>query len=62
MTAREYLSQAYLLDQRINSKIEQLATLNDLATKATSVLSGMPHNPNKGAASFENIIIKIVDL
>lgn len=62
MTAREYLSQAYLLNQRINSKIEQLSTLNDLATKATSVLSGMPHNPNKGAASFENIIVKIVDL
>ena len=48
MTAREYLSQAYRLDQRINSKIEQLSTLNDLATKATSVMSGMPHNPNKG--------------
>ena len=62
MTAREYLSQAYRLDQRINSKIEQLSTLNDLATKATSVMSGMPHNPNKGTSSFESIIVKIVDL
>ena len=33
MTAKEYLSQAYRLDQRIDSKIEQVASLNDLATK-----------------------------
>ena len=36
MTVVEYLSQAYRLDLRINSKIEQVASLNDLALKATS--------------------------
>ena len=35
MTVKEYLSQAYRIDQRINSKLEQVASLRALATKAT---------------------------
>ena len=62
MTARDFLSQAYRLDQQINCKIEQLSTLNDLSTKATSTLSGMPHNPNKATSTLENVITKIIDL
>ena len=62
MTAKEFMSQAYRLDQRINCKIDQLADLNDLAKKATSTLTGMPHNPNKDVSSLENTIVKIVDL
>ena len=62
MTAKEYLSQAYRLDEQINCKIEQLSALNDLATKATSTLTGMPHNPNKATSTLENAITKIVDL
>ena len=62
MTAVEYLSQAYRLDIRINSKIEQVASLNDLAMKATSVATGMPHNPNKGASTMADTIDKIIDL
>ena len=62
MTAVEYLSQAYRLDIRINSKIEQVASLNDLALKATSVATGMPHNPNKGASTMADTIDKIIDL
>ncbi|WP_312072143.1 hypothetical protein [Anaerotignum propionicum] len=41
MTAKEYLGQAYRLDQRINSKIEQVSSLHTLATKATSTISDM---------------------
>ena len=62
MTAKEYLSQAYRLDEQINCKIQQLSTLNDLATKATSTLTGMPHNPNKATSTLENAITKIIDL
>lgn len=42
MTVKEYLSQAYRIDQRINSKLEQVASLRALATKATSTLSDTP--------------------
>lgn len=62
MTAKEYLSQAFQLDQRINSKLEQIASLNALATKCTSTLSGMPRNPNRGGSATSDIIAKIVDL
>jgi DNA-directed RNA polymerase specialized sigma subunit len=62
MNAKEYLSQARFLDARINAKIKQLDGLNTLATNATSVLSGMPHSPNRGTSKLETIIVKIVDL
>lgn len=62
MTAREYLNQAYRIDQRINSKLEQIASLRGLATKATSTLSDLPHNTTSQAFSMENIICKMVDL
>ena len=62
MTVKEYLSHAKFLDQRINSKIQQVAALNDLATKATSTLTGMPHNPNHATSTMEETIAKIIDL
>ena len=62
MTVKEYLSQAKFLDQRINSKIQQVTALNDLATKATSTLTGMPRNPNHATSTMEETIAKIIDL
>lgn len=62
MTAKEYLSQARYLDMRIQSKIQQVESLNDLATSATSVLTGMPHNPNKATSKMADAVCKIVDL
>ena len=62
MTAKEYLSQARYLDLRINSKVQPVASLNDLATKATSVLTGMPHSPNHATSTMEEAIAKIIDL
>ena len=62
MIAKEYLSQAYRLDQRINSKLEQIASLNDLATKCTSTLTGMPRNPNRGSSTMADAVSKIVEL
>lgn len=50
MTAKEYLSQARLLDARINAKIQQVAALNNLATHATATLTGMPRNPNRSGS------------
>ena len=62
MTVKKFLNQAYRLDQRIQSKIEQLDSLNALATKASSTLSHMPKNPNKATSTMENTICKIIDL
>ena len=62
MTVKEYLGQAYRLDQRINSKLEQVDSLNELATKATSTLTGMPKNPNKSKSIVADTVVKIIDL
>ena len=62
MTAREYLSQAYWLDQRINTMLEQIVSLNDMATKCTSTFSDMPRNQSNGGSAIENAVAKIIDL
>ena len=62
MNAKEYLKQAFYLDKRINSKLEQVESLNALATKATSTLSDMPKSPSRGTSKLEDTIVKIVDL
>lgn len=62
MNAKDYLNKAYRLDQRINSKLEQVESLNALATKATSTLSDMPRNPNRATSKMTDAIDKIIDL
>jgi len=62
MTAKEYLGQAYRLDQRINSKLEQVMSLRDLATKATSTLSDVAPSGTRNVHRMEDIIVKIIDL
>ena len=62
MTARDYLTQAYRLDQRINSKLEQVESLNELATKVSSTLTGMPKNPNSATSTMADTVTKIIAL
>ena len=61
MTAKEYMEQARYLDMQINSKIEQIRNLNELATKATTVYSDMPHSPNRNTSRMEETVVKIID-
>lgn len=62
MKAKDFLLQARFLDVRITSKLQQIDSLNDLATSCTSVLSDMPRNPNKGGSRMADAVIKIVTL
>ena len=62
MKAKEYLSQAYRLDQRIDAKIEQVMSLRNLAAKATSTLSDAAPSGTRNVHRMEDIIIKIIDL
>lgn len=62
MTAKEYLSQARLLDLQINTKIAQVEQLNLLAQKCTATISDMPKNPNRGGSRLEDTVCRIVDL
>ena len=62
MKVKDYLNQARYLDMRIKSKIQQIESLNALATNCSSVISDMPKNPNKGGSPMVNAIIKMIDL
>lgn len=62
MKIKEYLGQAYRIDHRINSKLEQISSLHDLATKATSTISDMPGSATRNIHRMEDIIVKIMDL
>ena len=62
MTAKEYLSQARTLDMRIKSKLQQIESLNELATSCTITYSDMPRNPNHGGSKVERAVLKIIEL
>lgn len=62
LSAKDYLSQAYRIDQRINSKIEQVQSLRTLAEKATATLSDMPSSGTRNVHSMEDVIAKMVDM
>ena len=59
---KNFLMKAYYMDERINSKLEQVASLRALATKATSTLSDTPPSGSRNVQSMENVIVKIIDL
>ena len=62
MTAKEYLSQAFILNQQIADKLKMIERLNELATLATATLSGMPHSPNRSTRSVVETVDRIIDL
>lgn len=61
MTAKEYLKQAFHIDRRINDKLEQISSMRDLATKATSVITDMPGSATHDPHSMQEVIAKIID-
>lgn len=62
MNAKEFLSQAYLLDQQIKSKSEQVESLNELATRCTPALTGMPRSASHSSSPMADAVGKIIDL
>ena len=52
---------AFSIQQDIDSKLEQIARLKELATKTTSVISGMPHGSRDGTSAMENAIVKLIE-
>ena len=62
MQAKEFLNQAFLIDQRIRSKSEQIRTLHEIATSCSANITGMPRNPNRGGSRMADAVCKMVDL
>ena len=62
MNAKEYLSQAMHIDQRIGSKLEQVTRLRETAANCTATLSYTPRSNAPNRQRMEETICKIVDL
>lgn len=63
MTAKEYLRQAYRLDQKINSDLEEVAALREMASSVSSPqLSERVQTSRKGDAPFVRCLEKIIEL
>ena len=62
MTAKEYLLQAYLLEERIDSKLMQVERLRGLAMKSTAIIRMDPGGGSGDGDFMENTIIRIVDM
>lgn len=62
MTAKEYLRQAYWLDRRINSRLEMLMSLREMAAKTTGAIQADTVSHTRNVHSLEDTIAKVVDM
>lgn len=59
MNAKEYLRQAWNIDQRIKDKLEQIKRLKEMATSVTSVISDMPRSASPNPHKMEDAVLSI---
>ena len=62
MTAKEYLSQAYLLEQQVRSKMEQIESLKSLASCMSVDFTREPVSHTRNVSSMEDTVLKIMEL
>ena len=60
--AKKYLSQAFGLNQRIESKLNQIEELNNLAAKATAAYADNTKRRNGAGSRMEDTVCRIIDL
>lgn len=62
MKAFDYLNQIKRMDAKINNDIEELASLQTLATRTTSALGGNRVQASSGHQKMADCVIKITEL
>ena len=62
LAVKDFLVGANCIDTCIRSKMEQIQFLNDMATRASAIMSDMPGSPNRNIHKMEDTICKIIDL
>ena len=60
MTAKEYLGQAYRLDQRINSKLQQIESLRSLTQRVTVAYGGEVVSHTRNVTSMQDTIVRLM--
>ena len=62
MNAKEYLRQAWNIDQRIKDKLDQVARLKEMTTNVTSVISDMPRNATPNPKKMEDAVLRLAEM
>ena len=62
MTAKEYLSQVYLLEQQVRSKLEQIESLKSLADYVSTDFTREPVSHTRNVSSMQDTVLKIMEL
>ncbi len=61
MTAKEYLNQARLLDQRINAKLDRVTRLRALTLRVTAAMDSEPVSHTRNVMSLQDQIARLMD-
>ena len=61
MNTKDYLGQAYRLDQRINSKLQQISSLRSLTQRVTASFDGEVVSHTRNVTSLEDAIIRLME-
>ncbi|CQR75085.1 hypothetical protein SOV_35890 [Sporomusa ovata DSM 2662] len=62
MNAKEYLSQAFRLDRKINNKLRHTVSLREMATQGTRSIHAQRVSGTDKHSPMENAITRLVDL
>ena len=61
MKAIDFLSRAYLLNNQINTKLDQIRTLHALANRMSAVLDESPVSRTRNVSAMEDAIARCMD-
>ena len=61
MNAKEFLSRAWIIDQQVQSKLEQIEALRSLASRVTAGNGGTAVAHSRNVTSMQDTIIKITE-
>ncbi len=62
MDTKDYLSQLWHINKRIDLKLEELSRLRSMTTKVTASFSDMPRSATRNVHSLEDAISRLIDL
>lgn len=62
MTTKEYLSQAFILDKQIKSKLRRVEILRNMTQRASSIIYDIPKRPSNVVSPMEEALVKMMDL
>ena len=61
MNAKDYLGQAYRLDQHITSKLQQVASLRSLTERVTVAYGGEVVSHSRNLTSLQDTIVRLME-